>query len=519
MPSKLRDERERKIAHATDGSAMTTTVERSTRLGLVLGVVRLGVETYRGLRYAQPVERYQPAVLFRSGWRGTYDAITYKAMAPQTPVLPEVYGPVPDAPFSEDCLFLNIHVPQMPSMTARPVIVFIHGGSFVSGAANFYDGTALACGADAVVVCINYRLGVFAAFDLTWLGTQHDGGGQHWLGDQITALQWVRDNIADYGGDPNLVTIIGESAGAVSVGALCLAPKADGLVHRAVACSPGYLITDPSIDVVGAIASLRRRSRDEAVEYLRQAPAEELIAIQKRGAAIVPTPVSNTPLLPGSPEDLIRARGPKAVPFIAGYATHEGLLLDIVLTKKAGYPPPLSTVLCHLVARMIAQHAAKGRANVPAYLRRLKKATASIGFGGRFNDLVWTDGFRRAATEYCEETSRAGSRGHLYIVDIPMRIFGRRIGSSHGIDLPLTFNIWDDPEHTVPEFTDHPAASALARRWVQMLGHFARHGEPGDALGEWAAYESGQRSSLRVSCEGCRVEHDTDGLFRRQVWN
>ena len=493
-------------------------MERSTRLGRVRGVGRLGVETYLGLRYAEPVERFQPAVLSRSGWTGTYDATHHKAMPPQAPVRPEIYGPMPEAPFAEDCLFLNIHVPRASSTAARPVMVFIHGGSFTAGAANFYDGTALARGADVVVVCINYRLGILAAFDLSWLGTQRDGGGQHWLGDQITALQWIRDNIADYGGDPHLVTIIGESAGAVSVGALCVAPKAEGLVHRAVACSPGYPVAEPSTDVVATIARLRRCSREQAVEYLRRASVEDLMEIQQRGKAVVPIPVSATPLLPGPPQDLIRARGAQAVPLIAGYATHEGLMLDIVVREKLGLPPPLPSVACHLIARSIAQHAAKARAKVPAYLRRLRKATGSVGFGGHFNDLVWTDGFRRAATEYCEETSRAGSRGYLYVIDVPMRFWGRRIRSSHGIDLPLTFNIWDDPAHTVPKLADHPDAAALARRWVQMLGHFARHGEPGEALGHWPVYESTRRSSLRVSCEGCRLEHDVDSIFRQKVW-
>jgi para-nitrobenzyl esterase len=495
---------------------VTATAERSTRLGRVRGVERLGVETYLGLRYAEPVERYQPAVLSRTGWTGTYDATRHKSMPPQATVSTEAFGPVPDAPFAEDCLFLNIHVPGTPSTVARPVVLFIHGGSFVAGAANFYDGTALARGADVVVVCTNYRLGIFAAFDLTWLETERHGGGQHWLGDQITALQWIRANIADYGGDPNLVTIIGESAGAVSVGALCAAPKAEGLVHRAVACSPGYPVAEPSTDVVGTIAALRRCSREQAVEYLRSASVEDLIAIQKRGKAVVPTPVSGTPLLPRPPDELIRARGAKAVPLIAGYATHEGLMLDIAIGKKVGFP--LATIVCHLVARAVAQHAAKGRAKVPAYLKRLKKATGSVGFGGRFNDLVWTDGFRRAATEYCEETSRAGSRGYLFVIDVPMRFWGRSIRSSHGIDVPLTFNIWEDPEHTVPEFTDHPDAAALARRWVHMLGHFARHGEPGEALGHWPVYDAAQRLSLRVSCEGCRLEHDVDSIFRQKVW-
>ena len=175
-------------------------------------------------------------------------------------------------------------------------------------------------------------------------------------------------------------------------------------------------------------------------------------------------------------------------------------------------------MVCHLVARTVAQHAAKGRAKVPAYLKRLKEATGSVGFGGRFNDLVWTDGFRRAATEYCEETSRAGSGGYLYVIDVPMRFWGKRIPSSHGIDVPLTFNIWDDPAHrcrSLPTIRKPPrwpaggykcwatshAMASRARRWVT--------GRPTKGSGA-------RRCGCRVI--GCRLEHDVDSIFRQTVW-
>lgn len=495
-----------------------TTAERATQLGRVRGVERLGVETYRGLRYAEPVQRFQASVLSVSSWAGTYDATAYKAMAVQPPIVSAVYGPQPDAPFAEDCLFLNIHTPKASDAKLRPVILFIHGGSLMTGSGNCYDGTALASGADAVVVCINYRLGVFAALDLAWIGTERDGGGELWLGDQINALRWVRDNIADYGGDPNLVTIIGESAGAVSVAALCAAPQAEGLVHRAVACSTGYLLQDPCGDVIGAISKRRKISREEAIQFLLSASPGELLKLQNRVKTISPRMVANTPLLPGSMEDLIGARGAKAVPLIAGYATNEGLALNLILKAATGFPSWLITIVGYFVARGIAAHGAKGKANVKNYLHRLRAATQTFGFGSAFADMVWTDAFRRAAIEYSEVTDAAGSRAYVYTMDVPMRIAGQSIRSSHGIDLALTFNVGDDPEHTVPAFADHPNAVALAHRWVAMLAHFSRHGEPGPALGEWPPYEPKLRSSMRVACDNCRVELDAEKLFRQKVW-
>src|SRR5262249_27919734 len=151
-------------------------------------------------------------------------------------------------------------------------------------------------------------------------------------------------------------------------------------------------------------------------------------------------------------EDLIRARGTAAVPLIAGYATHEGLSLELIVKAATGFPQLLIRIISHVAARRVAIHAAKGRANVKNYLRRLKKATRSIGFGRAFSDLVWTDGFRRGAIDYAEATSEAGSRAWVYVMDVPMRFAGKSIPSSHGVDLALTFNVSDDPEHTVPSF-------------------------------------------------------------------
>ncbi|MES2489151.1 MAG: carboxylesterase family protein [Pseudomonadota bacterium] len=500
-------------------AAQLKKIERTTKLGQVRGIERLGVETYFGLRYAQPVKRFEPSTPARP-WTGVYDATTHKAMAVQAAVREDIFGPLPNAGFSEDCLFLNIHVPQTSSSTPRPVIVFVHGGSHMSGAANFYDGTALAKGADAVVVCINYRLGIFAAVDKTRFDTPSEGSGELWLDDQIAALRWVRDNIADYDGNPDLVTIIGESAGAVSVIALCSAPAAKGLVHRAVACSPGNLVADPPPDVVGVVAKMRRCSRAQAIEFLQSASTEEIFALQKRkGKGVAPAEVVGTPLLPDRIENLIRNRGADAVPLIAGFATNEGESLDYILKLETRLPWPLLNLVQHIAARMMARLPANGTPNVPGYLKRLMKATGNRGFGSVFNDLVWTDVFRRASMEYTEATTAAGSRGYLYVIDVPTRIADGLLRSSHCVDLPLTFNIWDDPQHTVPAFAEHPNAPALARQWVAMIGNFVRTGEPGNALGRWPVYEPTRRASMRVTGDGCGLEYDVDAKYREQIWN
>ncbi len=489
-------------------------VERATRLGRVRGFERLGVETYRGLRYASS-QRFRASTLDATPWTGTRDATRHGAMAMQGPISTVVFGAAPEASNAEDCLFLNVHAPAGGRADAKkPVILFIHGGSFGGGSGSCYDGTALASGADAVVVCINYRLGVFAGFDLDWLGTAHDGGGQLWLGDQINSLRWVRDNIADYGGDPERVTIIGESAGGVSVAALCAAPAAAGLVHRAVACSTGYMPQEPSRDALGAVAKARKCGRDEALAWMQAATSAELMALQGTG----PVPVAGTPMLPGTMEELIAARGAQAVPMIAGYATHEGVAIEVMAKASTRLPGFVISLIAHMAAKGIAMHAAHGKANVKAYLKRLKKAAGVRGFGTAFNDAVWTDGFRRGACDYADMTTAAGSRAWIYAIDLPMRMAGVKLPSSHGIDVALTFNPYDDASHTVPRFVDHPLAAEIARRWVRMLGHFARTGEPGDALGDWPAYEPVRRASLLIEPERCHVKDHIEAKIRAEVW-
>lgn len=498
--------------------AVNGIVERDTRLGRVRGIERLGVETYRGLRYAEPARRFRAAVLATTPWPGIYDATRHGAVPVQAPIAREVYGPTDGFTYSEDCLFLNVHAPRQASAEKRPVLFFIHGGSFTGGSGSCYDGTALALGADAVVVCINYRLGVFGAFDLDWLGTPREGGGQLWLGDQITALEWVRDNIADYGGDRNRVTVIGESAGAVSAAALCAAPRAAGLVHRAVACSTGYILDEPSNDVVAVVAKARKCTRAQAITWMQSATTAEFLALARRGKQLSPRPVANTPLLPGTMEELIAQRGAKAVPMIAGYLPHEGVAIDRMFKVSTGWPTLLRTLVGHVVARAISAHGARARAHRKAYLGRLSKALGIRGFGAAFNDAVWTDGFRRGAVDYLLMTRAAGSRGWLYVMDIPMRFAGELLPASHGLDVALTFNVGDDPQATVPAFAEHAGVPALARNWVRMLGHFARHGEPGSALGDWPEYEPPRRASLLVSGEGCVVRNDVEKRFREQVW-
>ena len=198
--------------------------------------------TFKGIPYAAPptgpLRWHDPQP--PAGWQGVRDATNYGPACMQQPS----WAHIPPSAMSEDCLYLNVWTTDLHPANPAPVLVFIHGGAYITGAASqpSYDGTKLAV-RGAVVVTINYRLGVFGLFahpDLT-AASPHHTSGNYGLLDQLAALRWVRLNISAFGGDPHNVTVFGESAGAASIGYLIVSPLANGLFDKAILESPGFL--------------------------------------------------------------------------------------------------------------------------------------------------------------------------------------------------------------------------------------------------------------------------------------
>src|SRR4051794_10934357 len=210
----------------------------ATRSGKVEGFERGGVHVFRGIPYAAPPvgARRWKAPQREEAWAGTRDASKFSAQSAQTEFgLTKLMGAARPA-YSEDSLYLNVWTPACDD-ARRPVMVWIHGGAFIWGAGDtpWYDGTNFATRGDVVVVTINYRLGPFGFLHLADLfGDEFAGSGNAAILDQVAALQWVRDCIAGFGGDPEHVTIFGESAGAASVSTLLGTPAARGLFTGAI---------------------------------------------------------------------------------------------------------------------------------------------------------------------------------------------------------------------------------------------------------------------------------------------
>ncbi|XP_075833369.1 acylcarnitine hydrolase-like [Microtus pennsylvanicus] len=321
---------------------------RSTHTGQVRGSLiqvtdaKLGVNSFLGIPFAKPPVgplRFAPPEA-PEPWSGVRDGTSHPAMCLQnleilnSEGLTDMKLTLPHISMSEDCLYLNIYTPAHAHEGSNlPVMVWIHGGALVLGMASTYDGSILAATEDVVVVTIQYRLGVLGFFST---GDQHARGNWGYL-DQVAALRWVQQNIAHFGGNPDLVTIFGESAGGTSVSSLVVSPMSKGLFHRAIMQSGVALLPDLISDThdrvyttVTNLSGCETMDSEGLVRCLRGKSEAEILVINKV-FKIIPAVVDGV-FLPRHPRELLASVGFHPVPSIIGVNNDEyGLIVPMVM--------------------------------------------------------------------------------------------------------------------------------------------------------------------------------------------
>ncbi|XP_040853249.1 cocaine esterase-like [Ochotona curzoniae] len=316
----------------------STSPIRTTHSGQVRGSLvhvkgtNVGVHTFLGIPFAKPPLgplRFAPPEPAEA-WSGVRDGTSYPAMCPQNldimgVVAKKLNFTMLSIPMSEDCLYLNIYAPGHAHEGSKlPVMVWIHGGALVVGFASAYDGSTLAAFEDVVVVTIQYRLGILGFFST---GDQHASGNWGYL-DQVAALRWVQQNIAHFGGNPDRVTIFGESAGGVSVSSHVLSPMSQGLFHGAimesgVAVLPG-IITSSSETISSVVTNLSgcgQVDSETLVGCLRAKSEEEILAMNKAFKII--SGVVDGIFFPRHPYELLASADFQPVPSIIGVNNDE----------------------------------------------------------------------------------------------------------------------------------------------------------------------------------------------------
>ncbi|GIU85019.1 MAG: carboxylesterase [Acidimicrobiales bacterium] len=491
-----------------------------TTSGRLRGRERRGLLLFAGIPYAAaPVGegRFRPPRP-HEGWVGVRDATRFGKVAPQQrgALGGLLDGGEPD--WDEDCLFLNVLTPALDD-ARRPVMVWIHGGGFVSGSGSvpWYDGTNLAGRGDVVVVTINYRLGAFGFLELSHHEPSFEGSGNCGLLDQVAALEWVRDNIASFGGDPARITVFGESAGAMSIGALMGMPAAKGLFAQAILQSGAAHNVAPREAAQETTDLLLEQFGTRDVGVLVDARPEELLRAQGRLAEMMATgriprragsamglpfgPVIDGSVLPEPPIRAIAAGSAAEVRTIVGTNRDEFRLFTLTRDQA---------VDMERLGRRLRRLFSHGERLLDAYRALFPHADA-----GDLWNLLMTDGiFRIPAIRLCEAQCSQGAVW-LYRFDWATPVLGGRLGSCHALEIPFVFDNLD--KAGVALFCGDDPPRVLAREMSQAWLDFANGRTQLQVAGStWREYDLDVRHCA-VFDRTCRHESDPDSEIRA-IW-
>jgi para-nitrobenzyl esterase len=487
-----------------------------TRPGRVRGRSAAGIVSFKGIPYARPpfgADRFRPPHPVEP-WSGVRDALAFGPKSPQPTYPPQVAQLIPPevGGSGEDCLRLNLWTPELGS-AGRPVMVWIPGGMFgyhATGSSPWYDGSSFA--RDGVVcVTINYRVGADGFLSLG------EGGANRGLLDQVAALAWVRDNIAGFGGDPDNVTIFGESAGAMSVGTLLGMPRADGLFRRAIAQS-GAAHHAISAATAGLVA--QRLADRLGVSATRDAmaavPLDRLLAAQPALEADLGThpdparwgpevalammpwqPVIDGDTLPESPLARVAAGGAADVDLLVGTNLDEHRLFLVSVGAIDGVTP-------EALARLAAAYWLPVEPALAAYRAARPDATPGDLLAAIQTDWFWRIPAIRLADAHA--TGRASTRMYEFAWRSPA--LGGRLGACHALEIPFVFDtLGNGTESLLGVDPPQPLADAMHAAWVA----FATNGDAG-----WPTYDVGRRATKRF---GGRSEVvDDPRVVERGLW-
>lgn len=491
-----------------------------TQSGRIEGRREGALLEFRGIPYAAPPvgplrwRAPQPA----EPWSGLRNAAEYGGSAPQTPLQIDFLPGMDVGPQSEDCLYLNVTT-RAADGGGRPVLVWIHGGAFTigSGSQTMYDPTHLA-GRDVVVVRINYRLGALGFLDLApELGDAYEGSGNLGILDQIAALSWVRDNIAAFGGDPECVTIFGESAGGMSVGTLLGTPSARGLFQRAIPQSgAAHSVSSADQAEVVVAETLAALGLSRAQELLEVPPdklleAQTTVTRRLAGRALLPyRPCVDGAALPQHPHRAIAEGLSAEVPVMVGATRDEWTLLSLI-------DPSTGTLDEAGLRERVARWVDDADGLIAAYAAARRARAAPVDPRSLFIAIETDRVFRIPAIRLGEAQSAHQPDTWQYLFTWESPMLGDLLGACHGIDVPFVFGTAGSP--AAEKFVGTaPGAQALTERTVGAWLEFARSGKPGHGdLPDWPAFEQGQRSTMLLGPE-CVVEHDPFGA-ERAAWD
>jgi para-nitrobenzyl esterase len=467
----------------------------TTRHGRVRGLRQEGVLAFKGVRYGADTaprrfRRAQPP----ASWSGVADATRYGAASPQTRAT---------EPTSEDCLFLNLWTPGLDA-GRRPVMVYCHGGAHAhgSGADPLTNGAALARRGDVVVITLNHRLAGLGYAYLAQLGGPAESGNVGNL-DIVLALQWVRDNVAAFGGDPGRVMLFGQSGGGAKVVTLMAMAEARPLFHTAATMSGQHVTAAGPNHATQRARFWMEQAGAKSVAELATLPVERLVEamaaidpLERKGEISFTSTLDHTiltrhPFFPDAPRE---AAG---IPLIVGNTHDEtGIWLEATLkrgdTSWENLPERLMREMVRDVGvdHVIARYRALYPTRTPGQIL-LAASTAGRSWPGHLIQA--------------EARAALGAPTWMYQLDFPAPEAGGVLGAFHSLDIPLVF---DNTRVAEARTGDTPAARRLAGTMADAFVRFARTGDPnGGGLPEWPRFTLDSRATM-IFDRDVRVEND-----------
>ena len=513
------------IALFTTGKAQVITGENvaiaNTDNGQVRGYIHNQIFTYKGIPYAE-AKRFE-APHKPAAWTGVRSSMTYGPVAPLLEPTTSVFDEVEflfhhDWGYtSEDCLRLNVWTPALDGKK-RPVMFWIHGGGFTAGSSQelpSYDGENLARTGDVVVVSINHRLNILGFLDLSAYGEQFKTSANNSILDMVAALQWVQANIANFGGDPNNVTIFGQSGGGAKVNTLMAMPKAKGLFSKAIneSCAiRANMLEKPETQAIGAavIAALGIQPND--IGKIQEIPFEQLAAAGKIALKKV--------------EDQMRAEGKQLSAFGLNWGPSvDGELLPyqifspeamqlskniplLIGTVKNEFMASMGSGLTHATMDEVVAAIKNQRGDqTEAYLAAVKEAFPNPQMP---SDLMDVDVMFRPGSVFEANTKSAvpgGAPVYMYLFTWQSPIMDGKYKAIHCMELPFVFNnIARCEEMTGGGPEAYALAEKVSKAWVQ----FARTGNPNHpGLPQWEAYQESNGTTMFFDNE-CTIRHHHD---------
>lgn len=485
-----------------------------TTAGKVQGYVHNGIFTYHGIPYAE-ADRFMPPAKVKP-WEGVRMALTDGPIAPQSTAREDDIFPPHwswphweprNLPQGDACQNLNVWTPGLGDGGKRPVMVWLHGGGHILGSAAIdavYDGESLSRKGDVVVVSINHRLNVLGFLNLSAHGGKYEDSVNLGIKDLVAALEWVRGNIASFGGDPDCVTLFGQSGGGAKILALMAAPAAKGLFHRAIVQSGAVensgmtfmdadlsrRITDLVLEDLGVPPDGLDRLRDipyptlnaAANKALARAAEEREVAANALGRrTLFWIPVLDGRFLTANPAGEKFVDQARDIPLLIGSVLNEWVsmpLLADVATAQSSNKNTWSEQ--EVKARLAERYGDKAEAVVQAFLKAYPYKKAA--------DALYVDTFlrTRALRTANLKADQGGAPVYNYVFTWETPILGGFAMAYHCAELPFVFNnIHLSEKATGGGQAAQALADTMSRAWIQ----FARTGNPGhDGLPAWPAY-------------------------------